>query len=52
MENILDKLSFEELKELMAKIEAERPNPEKTEIAALAYKYGFEAGYKEAKENK
>ena len=30
----------------LEKIEKERPNPEKTEIAALAYKYGYEAGLK------
>lgn len=50
MENILEKFTFGELKELLEKIEKERPNPEKTEIAALAYKYGYEAGLKAAKE--
>lgn len=52
MRDILDTFTFGEATELLEKIEKERPNAEKTELVIMAYKYGFEAGYKEAKENK
>lgn len=50
--DILQELTFGELIDLMEKIEKERPNAEKTDTVALAYKYGFEAGLKAAAENR
>jgi len=43
----MKELTFGEVVEILKKIEAENPNPEKVEIIAAAYRAGYEAAQKE-----
>lgn len=52
MKNVLDEFTLNDLKELMEQIEKEQPNPEKSHYVMLAYKAGYEAGYKDALNDK
>lgn len=52
MKDILEEFTFADLKELMEKIEKEHKNPERAHYVMFAYKAGYEAGYKDALNNK
>ncbi len=52
MKDILEEFTFSDLKELIEKIEKEHKNPEISHYVMFAYKEGYEAGYKDALNNK